>query len=317
MTSIAQVPSRISISAEKTEKAERWHRVRLAAAAAGCALGMAWVAYFGSAYYLLSAAERPFSPKHHLLRPSGMIGINLGVAGVAMFAIIFLYPLRKRISWLARRGNSQHWLDFHIVLGLTAPVLIAFHASFKFHGIAGMAFWLMLSVAISGIVGRYLYAQVPRSINSAEATLRDLDEQTQSYSDELATQKIIPADPMRAALHVPSPEQVQAMSLPFAVGEMIALDLMRPWRIARLRRAALHGTEKLFSLGGFLPSSHPELEQVIRAARQRSSLAKRVVFLSRAQQGLHLWHVVHRPFSYSFLVLAVVHIGVVIGLGFI
>jgi hypothetical protein len=35
-------------------------------------------------------------------------------------------------GWLARQGNSRHWLDFYIVLGTVTPVIIAFHATFKF-----------------------------------------------------------------------------------------------------------------------------------------------------------------------------------------
>ena len=35
---------------------------------------------------------------------------------------------------------------------------------------------------------------------------------------------------------------------------------------------------------------------------------KRVLFLSRSQKVFHLWHVVHKPFSYAFAVLALLHI---------
>jgi hypothetical protein len=45
-------------------------------------------------------------------------------------------------------------------------------------------------------------------------------------------------------------------------------------------------------------------------------LSRRVVFLSHAQQVFKLWHVVHRPFSYAFAVLALVHIFVAMLLGF-
>ena len=41
-----------------------------------------------------------------------------------------------------------------------------------------------------------------------------------------------------------------------------------------------------------------------------------ISFLSKTQQLFHLWHVVHRPFSYSLAVLAIVHIGFVIALGY-
>ena len=78
-----------------------------------------------------------------------------------MFFRNLLYYFRKRWGWLASIGTTTHWLDFHIVLGITAPIVIAFHAAFKFRGIAGMAFWIMVAVALSGIIGRYIYALIP------------------------------------------------------------------------------------------------------------------------------------------------------------
>src|SRR5664280_926503 len=111
---------------------ERAHRMRLHLAALTAVVSVVALAVYGWNYYLLAAAERPFSPKHELLKPSGSIAIKLGIAGVMLFMMIFLYPLRKRIKWLGRIGSARHWLDFHVIAGLTAPVLIAFHASFKF-----------------------------------------------------------------------------------------------------------------------------------------------------------------------------------------
>src|SRR5271157_953847 len=169
-------PVSLMTSAPLQRADERAHRMRLHIATATAVVTVATLVVYGWNYYLLAAAERPFSPKHDLLKPSGSIAIKLGMAGVALFLVIFLYPLRKRIKWLGRIGSAKHWLDFHVVAGLTAPVLIAFHASFKFRGIAGIAFWIMLAVAISGVIGRYIYAQIPRSLASAELSLKDLGE---------------------------------------------------------------------------------------------------------------------------------------------
>jgi hypothetical protein len=41
-----------------------------------------------------------------------------------------------------------------------------------------------------------------------------------------------------------------------------------------------------------------------------------MAFLERVQQVFHLWHVVHRPFSYSFVALVAIHITVVLLLGY-
>lgn len=145
------------------------HRFRVWICSLASAFLVASLAAFGADYYFLPLEERPYSPKYALLRPGGAIGVGLGILGTVLFVIIFLYALRKIIPWLGSIGTARHWMDFHVVAGITAPVVIAFHASFKFGGLAGVAFWMMLLVAISGFIGRYLFAQIPRSLTATDS----------------------------------------------------------------------------------------------------------------------------------------------------
>jgi hypothetical protein len=293
------------------------HRVRVASAWAMAVALIAVVAVYGFDYYTLSSAERPFSPKHALLRPSGTIGIKLGMLGVGMFMVIYLYYFRKRWGWLKNIGSTRQWLDFHIVLGVTAPIVIAFHAAFKFRGIAGMAFWIMVAVALSGIVGRYLYAQIPRRLDAAELSWQELQDHQLELTRQLAAQKIFSPGALVAAFHVPEMEMVKHKSAVGALMWMFALDLVRPFRVAALRRRALGFFRALLSLGGFLKSNNAELESVIRVARKQAALSKQMIFLSRTREVFSLWHVIHRPFSYAFVVLALLHIATAMLLGYL
>ena len=171
------------------EDAERGHRIRLFLAWMAAIAVVLVIGGYGFNYYTLGAAERPFSPKHELLRPSGPIGIKIGMLGVLMFFLIYLYPLRKKWGWLGKMGNSRHWLDFHIVLGTAAPVIIAFHSTFKFGNIAGMAFWSMMMVTLSGFIGRYLYSQIPRNLNAAELSKKEIQEKEEAMRKELEEQQ--------------------------------------------------------------------------------------------------------------------------------
>ncbi|MBV9144420.1 MAG: hypothetical protein JO065_00795 [Acidobacteria bacterium] len=272
---------------------------------------------YGFDYYRLDSLQRPISSKHALLKPSGPIGLKLGYVGLAMFFTIFLYPIRRRWQWLSQKGSSKHWLNFHMLLGVMAPFVIAFHASFKFSGFAGMAFWIMVAVAISGVIGRYVYGQIPRSITAAEISMRDLQGQHAILGQRLAQQKIVPVADMQFLLRLPKPERVSRMWLLTALGYMIALDITRPLRVARVRRHALTFSGKLRSIAGFRRTGNWDLEWAIGAVRDQAKLSKRILFLSRARDVFQLWHVIHRPFSYSFLVLALIHIAVVSVLGFV
>jgi hypothetical protein len=298
------------------DQSERGHRTRVILAWLLAAAVVLVIAGYGYDYYSLGASQRPFSPKHQLLRPSGTIGIKLGMLGVLLFFLIYLYPLRKKWGWLARQGNSRHWLDFHVVLGTTAPLVVAFHSSFKFGNIAGMAFWSMLAVTLSGFVGRYLYSQIPRSLNAAELSLKELEDMENSMRRDLADQQLTFGSRMEAIFDLPDAKTVANISIFAALLWMIFIDCKRPFQVALLRLHAVGFGRWLLCLCGLRQTNDTKLEHAISVARRQSALSKRVLFLSRTQQVFHLWHVVHRPFSYAFAILAILHIGIALFMGY-
>ncbi len=316
MTANATVTARISERVTTAPDAERGHRVRLYALYLVAIVSNLAIFFYGFDYYKLSSVDRPFSPKHHMLRPSGPIGLYLGFVGVALFVGIFLYPLRKHWQWLSTKGSTRHWLDIHVLMGLTAPFIVAFHSTLKFKGIAGMAFWIMFAVSASGVVGRYLYAQIPRKVSTAELSMKELQELQENLAQQLAAQHVLPQADLRALLRMPDANRVARLPIMVALVYMMILDVFRVFRVARLRRHALSVSQIFRTLAGFLPTRNRELEKAIRAAADEAALSKRVLFLSRSQKVFHLWHVVHKPFSYAFAVLALLHIGLQFVLGY-
>jgi hypothetical protein len=296
--------------------AEHRHRMYVWAAALVAVVSLTAIAIYGYPYYRLDLAARARSPYHAALRPSGYIGLRLGMLGAVMFCVLFLYALRKRWTWLGKLGKTKHWLNFHVVIGFSAPVLITFHSSFKFGGLAGVAYWIMIAVALSGIVGRYLYALIPRNVAAAELSIQELEMLRAELAAELQSQRLFSWDDLMPLFRLPSREEAAGMPLLRALAAIVSLDIARPLRVARLRWRALTWGERAWTLAGLLKSSHPELEEIVMCARRQSSLSARLLFLERTQSIFHLWHVVHKPFSYSFAVLVLVHIGVAILLGY-
>jgi len=316
MSANATATATIAARARAVPDAERGHRLRLYALYALAITTNLAIFIYGFDYYKLSSIDRPFSPKHHMLRPSGPVGLYLGFMGVALFVGIFLYPIRKHWQWLGTKGSTRHWLDIHVLMGLTAPFIIAFHSTLKFRGIAGMAFWIMFAVSASGVVGRYLYAQIPRKVSTAELSMRELQELQENLAQQLAAQHLLPEADLRALLRLPDANFVKRLPTVVALVYMMILDVIRLFCVARLRRHALTIGGYFQTLAGFLPTRNRELEKAIHAASEEAALSKRVLFLSRSQKVFHLWHVVHKPFSYAFAVLALVHIGLQFVLGY-
>jgi len=101
--------------------------------------------------------------------PAGaLFGHLLGILGfILMLLTETLYSIRKR-SHSARWGSMASWLQFHIFTGLVGPYLVLLHTSWKFNGLAGAATLLTLLIVISGFIGRYIYTQIPRSLDGIE-----------------------------------------------------------------------------------------------------------------------------------------------------
>jgi len=274
------------------------------------------VGWYGGGYYLLPLTERPFHPQHAAWRPAGEVGIRLGLAALTLFVGLYLYPLRKRVKRIQRIGRTRNWLNIHVLLGLTVPVIVTYHSSLKLHGLAGMAYWIMMAIVASGIVGRYLYAQIPRSVTASEISLRELQDEVDSLSMELRSQKLFAEGDLAKVLELPSAKEVASMPLWSAMLSMASLDLRRPWRVAALRRRVISPGERWLTLGGLRPSSHQDLENIIDAISHQSWLTSKILFLNRAGEVFHLWHIVHRPFSYSFLLLVAIHVAMVMLMGY-
>ena len=274
------------------------------------------IAVYGADYYRLGLAERALHPKHSLLRPSGTLGLRLGMLGFALFVCVYLYPLRKKWSWLARFGQTKRWLDFHALLGISAPAVITLHSTFKFQGLAGVAYWLMVLVMASGIAGRYLYAKIPRRLNSAEMDRRELEQMADEVALRLESDCGFSRSDIERVFPIPKAAEVEEMTLVRVILAMLWIDVVGFFQATRLRRMRMNWRELLRSVGGLLASGNQELESAIRLVRQRVRLETKIAFLNRSQRVFHLWHVVHRPFSYSFVLLASIHVIVMMMLGY-
>jgi hypothetical protein len=263
--------------------------------------GFLLIALDGWEYYRAPLASRGYLPQHRLLRPSGSVGLSLGIAGLVSMLCTLPYVVRKRWKRLSKLGTLKSWLEAHIFFGVVGPVLITFHTSFKFNGLVSVAYWLMMLVWISGFVGRYLYVRVPRTIRGTELSRGDVERRLGAVR---ARRALLP-DSARRALDVfdqavtPTAERSPG-TIDLFVGEFRARA-----RLAFLRRQ--------------LKSANVDLDAVnalVTLAVEHASLARRLQHLERTRRLFELWHVFHRPLVYGMFVIVALHVGIALYLGY-
>ena len=110
------------------------------------------------------------------LTPENGVGYWLGIVGASLMLLLLLYPLRKRVKkWWRAFGTIRFWFRAHMILGVVGPVLIILHSNFKLGSInSNVALIAMLVVAISGVVGRYLYGKIHVGLYGRKAEVREI-----------------------------------------------------------------------------------------------------------------------------------------------
>ncbi len=267
---------------------------------AGAALVLATLAQ-GLDFYRTPLLERAHHQGYWEWKAGGSVGHKLGVAGSSMMVLMLLYSVRKRVGALRRLGPLSRWLDVHIFLGVVGPLLVVLHSSFKVQGLVALSFWSMVVVASSGVLGRYLYLQIPRTRAGEEQTFLELEAEDRELSEQLRTRfRLDEAQVARLDALVDVPVRAGLLA---GFIRLVTDDL-------RLRSA----------LRGFARDCRSVPRTVFRdferVVRQKAQAHRRILLWARVHELFHYWHVLHKPFALVMYLFMIVHVAVAFVTGY-
>ncbi|RMH64407.1 MAG: hypothetical protein D6677_04945 [Calditrichaeota bacterium] len=256
-------------------------------------------------YYTLPYALRPRHELYNLLKPGGLFGHGVGIIGSAMMILLLLYSVRKRTRLFGRFGAVSRWLDVHIFFGTIGPLLIVLHSTFKLNGIVSISFWSMVSVALSGFVGRYLYIQIPRTLRGRELTLEEIDNRRRALREELMQK-----------YHLEEREIHQvAASLSIKAGQKTLLGLLFGMALADIKRLFTFKKVKRTLMRRHKISKNEAVE-FLNMVTEKALLERRKRIWERVHTLFHYWHVFHKPFAIIMYLIMIIHVSVSVWLGY-
>ncbi len=264
------------------------------------------ILYFGFDYYSTPIEERFFNSAHTELKPNGIIGHGLGIIGSLMMLLgVATYMIRKRIKKFTRIGVLKHWLEFHIFLCSVGPMLVLFHTAFKFGGIVAISFWSMVAVVASGVIGRFIYIQIPRTIQGSELSLTEIKQENQAYTNKLRSDYKLSESIISEVENIVNIEHIKEINfkqlIPFYFKELFN------------NRKKLGNLKSNLSAGNV---NHENINSILKISRKKILLARRISMLRIMQKLFKYWHVAHLPFAIVMLVIMLVHVGVAIAFGY-
>lgn len=264
------------------------------------------LAISGYSYYITPIEERFFHDLHTLLKPSGLLGHGFGIVGTLLIIFgVSLYMLRKRYRIFSRMGLLKYWLEFHIFLCTVGPILILFHTAFKFGGIVSISFWSMVAVFVSGILGRFIYLQIPRSIQGNELTFDELQNRNNALSNQLKNKYQINDSLLNKIEKLVEVDSYKSISITSLI-PIIFKDFFQKHRLLKELKKDLAQHE----------IGRSEQKNILKISSNKIVLVRRIGLLSVMQRVFNYWHIIHLPFALLMLIIMVIHVAITIVFGY-
>jgi hypothetical protein len=268
------------------------------------AMVFAALSYYGASYYNTNIEERFFQENHAILKPSGILGHGLGILGsIFMIIGVSTYMARKRYRFMQRWGKLKHWLEFHIFLCTLGPIMVLFHTSFKFGGMVSISFWSMVAVFLSGIIGRFIYIQIPRTIEGRELSLNEVREMKSDIGALIKKNYSLDEESVNVIVES-TRKGIEKQQSNFIIGffKKYFEDASTLRRVKKVIKK-----NKL---------SRTENKKIIELVKNDISLNRKIERLVTMQNLFKYWHVVHLPFALIMLIIMIIHVVVTVAFGF-
>lgn len=249
-------------------------------------------------------------PTERYITPKRGFGYALGIIGGSLMLLLFLYSARKRIPWLKFMGPAAGWFRYHMVLGVLGPLCILYHANFGLGATnSNVALFSMLTVASSGLVGRYIYARIHHGLYGSKLSLGELHkgaENLRSGSGAFAflpelVERLVAAE--RELLASTGKVPILGIARLIATTTAFWRQRLRLHRYVRvcLRDAARQST----TVAG-------QRKRLRRAAfayvDRRLAATRRVAGFEAYERLFSLWHALHLPLIFLMLIAGTVHV---------
>lgn len=237
-------------------------------------------------------------------------GYWIGVVGGSMMVILFSYPLRKHFRFAQGWGKMKWWFWLHMALGIGGPMLILVHSTFRVGSLnAAVALYSMVIVALSGVIGRFIYRHVHKGLRGEEIGLKDLQVFAGMHKDD-ARSRLAFAPAVETRLKAFEQTQLQARdgwATYFRQAVWLPVQRMRAYRDCDvalrepLKQLAIRNSWRAEDV-----AKHHR--HALKLVNSYLSAVVGVAQYTAYERLFALWHLAHIPFVYLLVISAIVHV---------
>ena len=212
-----------------------------------------------------------------------------------------VYGLFKHVAALRSLGWMKRWLWLHIVFGISGPVLVLIHSTFRLGSLNGaVALVSMILVFLSGVMGRFLYSKIHYGLGGSKAQLAEVQSSLVTAGKRIKSRRLDEfADSVMS----------HPGSLLNAGLDLLAFGWRSRWLAFRLRRDMRRHLKQMAQQEGWTAA---ELRRQRRAfnhqLRTYMFTLRKVALFSVYERFFAFWRHAHVPLLYLLLFSGVVHV---------
>jgi hypothetical protein len=233
-------------------------------------------------------------------KPGEGLGYNLGLAGGLMMLTLLLYSARKHLTFMQKLGKLKFWFKIHMTLGVVGPVLVLFHTTFRLGSMnATIAFYCMLLVAGSGLIGRFVYTRIHKGLYGSRSTLKDAHAELAGSSGDLKSKLHFFPKVEKKIKHFEYLALETKRGFLAGIWFFLTFDVRRmllAWRCKRY----IH-----LKLG---PSMRDVADEASTLVNQYLTQIQTVAQFKKFEQIFSAWHILHIPLMYMMVATAIFHV---------
>jgi len=161
----------------------------------------------------------------------------------------------------------------------------------------------MVAVFLSGIVGRFIYIQIPRTLEGRELSL-----------DEASTLKKELVNSLKENHNLSEADFEQIMSVKTGRLQIYHSNgMVQYFKRFMYDRTAVKAAKQLFINKNL---SFSESKQLLELVENDISLSRKIEILETMQRLFNYWHVAHLPFAVIMLIIMIVHVVITLLFGY-
>lgn len=237
-------------------------------------------------------------------------GYILGIVGAVLMLALIIYPLRKRYRFMEFIGSVKFIFQTHMILGVLGPVAILFHANFQLGSLnSNVAFFSMIVVASSGLVGRYMYKRIHYGLYGRHANLNELHSRYENEKGEIA--EMLDFSPAISKHLLAFSDKALNSQHGFlqSLGSTIIMGVTTRVEYWKIRRMMTKESRMLRAQEGWEFSYQ---RKIAKDAHRRIwvflSHVRKVTEFQFYERMFSLWHVFHLPLAIMLLFTSIFHV---------